>query len=56
MDEKEDPVVGAGGANKPPVPNDPDNRSPLPEPKRTDEDGLPESAPDSDRDGGGSHV
>ncbi|HEY4569897.1 MAG TPA: hypothetical protein VIH10_10540 [Kribbella sp.] len=42
MTENEDPIVGAGAANKPQVWDEGDNDSPLPEPKK-DEQGRPES-------------
>jgi hypothetical protein len=47
----EDPIVGAGAANKDQVWDKGDNDSPLPEPAK-DEEGLPESGrrPETDPD------
>lgn len=40
--DDEDPIVGAGAANKPPVWDKADDDSPLPEPQ-TDREGRPRS-------------
>lgn len=50
MTKDEDPIVGAGGANKDQVWDEGDADSALPEPEKDDE-GLPESGkrPDDDQ-------
>jgi hypothetical protein len=49
MTKDEDPIVGAGGANKDQVWDTGDNDSPLPEPA-TDDEGLPEAGKRPDED------